>query len=109
VYGADLECIATHELAPRGHGEKLDPLGFHRRHLGRPAVDLDQLRGAFEGMGELAAEFFRKLSSGPPRQWSHGARRILLLRERYDTKDVNSALGHAARCRPLVAARQRYQ
>lgn len=97
VYGADLECIATHELAQRGEGKKLDPLGFHRRHPGRSAIDLDLLRSAFEQMGEHAKDFFRKVSSVPPRHWAHGARRILLLRERYDTHDVDSALGHAAR------------
>lgn len=97
VYGADLACIASHELAPRGRGQKLDPAGFHRRKPGRPAIDLDQLRSAFEQMGEHSTDFFKKLCSTPSRQWSHGARRILLLRERYDTKDLDSALAHAAR------------
>lgn len=97
VYAADLECIAAHELAPRGRGLKLDPKGFHHGQSRRPAIDLDQLRAAFEQMGEHAGEFIRRLSSGPPRQWSHGARRILLLRERYATEDVDAALGHAVR------------
>ena len=97
VYAADLECIAAHELAPRGRGLKIDPQGFHRSDRRRPAIDLDQIRAAFEQMGEHAAEFFRRLSSAPPRQWSHGARRILLLRERYATEDVDAALGHALR------------
>jgi hypothetical protein len=97
VYAADLECIASHELAPWGRGEKRDPHGFHRRHNRRPAIDLDQLQETFGQMGQLAAEFFRLLSVGPSRQWSHGARRILTLRERYSTEDVDSALGHAAR------------
>lgn len=97
VYAADLECIARHELAPRGQGLKLDPQGFHRRAARRPAIDLDQLRAAFEQMGEHSGEFFRRLSSGPPRHWSSSARRILLLRERYATQDVDAALGHAIR------------
>lgn len=96
VYRADLECIASHELAPRGRGCKLDPKGFHQRQSGRPAIDLDQLRTAFERMGDHAAEFFRLFSAGPSRHWSHGARRILTLRERYYTEHVDAALGHAA-------------
>jgi hypothetical protein len=47
-------------------------------------------------MGESAAAFFRLISLGAPRIWGHQARQILLLRERYDTADIDSALGHAA-------------
>jgi transposase len=96
IYAADLQCIARHELAPRGQGLKLDPLGFHKATR-RPAIDLDQLRLAFQRMGERSSEFFRLLSSGPPRQWAHAARRILLLRQRYATDDIDQALSHAAR------------
>ena len=97
IYAADLECVARHALAERGQGFKLDPLGFHSPARRRPAIDLDQLRVAFEHMGERSSEFFRMLCSGPPRQWSHAARRILLLRERYATDAIDHALGHAAR------------
>ena len=48
-------------------------------------------------MGEGAADFFGLLSDGPARTWSAPARRILTLRERYATADVDAALGHAAR------------
>ena len=48
-------------------------------------------------MGEQSGDFFRRLSSGPPRQWGAGARKILLLRERYATEALDAALGHAAR------------
>jgi len=48
-------------------------------------------------MGEGAAAFFQLMSAGPPRQWGHQARQILLLRERYDTADLDAALAHAAR------------
>jgi len=96
VYAADLACVARHELAPRGKGLRLDPAGLHPKP-GRPStVDLDQLRVAFEHMGELAARFFRLMSAGPPRLWGHQARQILLLRERFATTDLDAALGHAA-------------
>jgi hypothetical protein len=96
VYAANFECVARHELAERGGHHELDPAGLHHRG-GRPAIDLDQLRQTYEGMGEGAADFFRLLSSGPARTWSAPARRLLTLRERYATEDLDATLGHAAR------------
>ena len=96
VYAADLRCIARHELAPRGGGHKLDPHGYHPRPRRDGHADLDQLRSAFEQMGGGAHDFFRLLRCTPTRQWAHHARRILLLRERYDTSDLDAALAHAA-------------
>ena len=92
----DLQCIARHELAPRGAGRSIDPAGFHAQRKRKPAIDLDQLREVYEGMGQGASDFFALLSVGRPRQWSHPARRILLLRERYATSDLDAALAHAA-------------
>jgi len=97
VYGADLSCIARHELAPRGRGLKLDPHGFHPPAGHRAAADADQLRTTFESMGEQAADFFRLMSQAPPRVYCHQARRILTLRSRFDTADLLRALEHAAR------------
>lgn len=96
VYAADLRCIARHELAPRGADEKLDPEGLHPAPQRKSPLDLDQLRVAFEHMGERAAQFFRIMSAGAPRIWGHQARQILQLRERFDTNDLDAALGHAA-------------
>lgn len=96
VYAADFECVARHELAERGGHHEIDPAGLHHRR-GRPAIDLDQLRQTYEGMGSGAVDFFRLLSDGPARSWSAPARRILTLRERYATADIDAALGHAAR------------
>jgi transposase len=96
VYAADLSCVAHHELAPRGQGLKLDPAGLHPLPRRKSPIDLDQVKVAFEGMGERAAEFFRLMSLGAPRVWGAQARQILLLRERFRTADVDAALGHAA-------------
>lgn len=95
VYGADLSCIARHELAPRGQGLKLDPAGLHPPPGRQSPVDLEMLRAAFGQMGEDAAGFFRLMSAGPARIWAHQARQILLLRERYATGDLDAALRHA--------------
>jgi hypothetical protein len=54
VDAADLECIARHELAPRGQGLKLDPIGFHKATR-RPAIDLDQLRSDPEWISKRLA------------------------------------------------------
>jgi transposase len=97
VYAPDIRCIARHELGPRGGGHKFDPAGFHRRWQKQQVVDIDQLRVAYESMGPGATEFFRCLSAGPVRQWRHQARRILLLRERYTTQDLDAALLRAHR------------
>jgi transposase len=97
VYAADLQCIARHELAPKGAGLKVDPTGLHPAPQRKSPIDLAQLAVAFEGMGEGAASFFRLLSAGPPRVWGHQARCILLLRARFETADINAALAHAAR------------
>jgi transposase len=97
VYAADFTCVARHELAERGCLLEIDPNGLHRRRSRQPAIDLDQLKQAYEAMGEGAAVFFRLLSQGPARNWSTPARRILMLRDRYATQDVDAALGHAAR------------
>jgi transposase len=96
VYAADLRCVARHELAARGLGLTLDPTGYHPPPRGISAIDLDQLRLTFEQMGQGGTEFSRLLSATPPRLWGRQARQILLLRERYDTSDLDCALGHAA-------------
>ncbi len=95
VYAPDLSCIAQHTLAPRGGG--LDPGGFHEPRPHKPTIELGKLRDVYEGIGAGAADFFRAMSAGPARQWSYSARRILLLRQRYATEDLDAALGHAAR------------
>jgi hypothetical protein len=97
VYAADLECIARHELAPRGGAHKLDPSGFHRPSRRQSPIDTDQLAAAFAGLGDGAARFFALMSAGPIRSWGHQARQILVLRRRFETRDINAALAHAAR------------
>ena len=66
VYAPDLRCVAKYELRPRGGGEKLDPLGLHGHARRRQsAIDQEQLRTAFAGMGDHAAAFFTSLGLAP--------------------------------------------
>jgi transposase len=107
VYGPSLACLARYELRPRGRGEKIDPLGLHARpgRERQAAIDVDKLRAAFEQMGEGAAAFLPQLSAAYcTRICTRYARRILLLRARYDSTDVDAALAHAARFGALDAA-----
>jgi transposase len=97
VYGADLACIARHELGPRGQGLKLDPAGLHPLPRRKSPLDADQLALAFKGLGEGSEAFFRALTAVPHRGWAHQARCILLLRARYQTEDLDAALAHAER------------
>jgi hypothetical protein len=97
VYAADLRCVARHELALRGVGLSLDFAGLHPQPRQQTPINLDQVHVAFVNMGDNAARFFCMMSLGSPRAWGPQARQILLLRERYTTKQVGSALGHAAR------------
>ena len=97
VYAADFECIARHELAQRGRQLEIDPNGLHRRASSKSAVDLDQIQSAYTNMGTGAEHFIRLLKNSPTHRWSVPARRILTLRSRYATGDVDAALGHAAR------------
>lgn len=105
VYGPNLACLARYELRPRGRGDKVDPLGLHARPERQAAIDVDKLRATFEQMGQGAAAFLPQLSAAHvTRVWTHHARQILLLRDRYDSADVDAALAHAVRFGALDAA-----
>jgi len=95
VYAPDLRCIARHQLAPRGAGQKLDPQQLHPPARRQASVDLGQLRCTFEQMGERSLAFFQDLCVRYPRLAAHHARHILLLRERYSTESLDRALEHA--------------
>ncbi|MEY4515026.1 MAG: hypothetical protein RLZZ450_7148 [Pseudomonadota bacterium] len=98
AYAPDLTCVARHQLAPRGQALKLDPSGYHpspRRNS--TSLDVERLAETFAALGEGGQRFFQLLCSLPPRRWTFQARRILGLRARYDSADLDMALAHAAR------------
>ena len=95
VYAADLKCIARHELRRKGAGEKATLPEHRPARVGR-GPDLDQLRRAYQGLGEPAAHFLSAMEKAlSPKHAGYHARRILSLRERYDTIDLLPALAHA--------------
>jgi transposase len=95
VYSIDLRCIARHELRPTGAGEDVTLPG--RRPAARRGADLDQLRQAYQDLGEGAARFLQGLESAQPRSAAYHARLVLALRERFATHDLIKALVHATR------------
>lgn len=95
VYAADLKCVARHGLRRKGAGEK-STLPEHRPARVERGPDLDQLRTAYQGLGEPAAHFLSAMEKVlSPKLAGYHARRILSLRERYDTVDLLPALAHA--------------
>jgi transposase len=94
VYKADLSCIARHARWPRG-AQHYSVLPGHRRKNADSGPDLDQLRVAFDYLGEPANAFLAALEKRQPRSASYHARKILALREGFDTTDLLKALAHA--------------
>ena len=94
VYKADLTLIAHHALKPRGAQEYSILPGHRPRHADR-GPDLDQLRSTFDGLGEPANAFLSALEKREPRSAGYHARKILALRDGYDTGDLLEALAHA--------------
>lgn len=94
VYKADLSCIARHQLKPRGAGEDVILPG-HRPKYAERGPDLDQLRRAFADLGGEAATFLAALEKRESKTAGYHARRVLALREGYDTADLLKALSHA--------------
>jgi len=94
VYKTDLTCLARHPLLPRG-AQQYSVLAGHRPRHAEYGPDLDQLRRAFADLGDPAAAFLSALEKQKSRSAGFHARKILALREGYDTVDLCNALTHA--------------
>lgn len=94
VYKPDLSCLARHELKPRG-AQEYAVLPSHRPPRAEHGPDLDQLRLAFRDLGDPALAYLEALEKREPRSASYHARRVLLLREGYDSTELQEALSHA--------------
>ncbi len=94
IYKADLTCIARHPLCPRA-AQQQSILDGHRPRHAEHGPNLDQLRRAFADIGDPAAAFLDALEKHKHRAAGYHARRVLALREGYDTADLLGALSHA--------------
>ena len=88
-------------INPAASPSRLRPSAAARAARHRPArvergADLDQLRRAYEGLGEPVAHFLAAMEKAlTAKQAGYHARHILTLRERSDTVDLLPALAHA--------------
>jgi transposase len=94
VYKSDLTCIARHPLLPRG-AQRYSELPGHRPRHFESGPDLDHLRHVFQDLGEPGTDYLTALEKREPRSAGYHARRVLLLREGYDTAELCKALAHA--------------
>jgi len=94
VYTSDLSCIARHGLLPRG-AQLCSTLDGHRPRHAEHGPELDQLRRAYAELGEPAEGYLMALERREPRSAGYHARKVLALREGYDTADLLAALAHA--------------
>jgi len=94
VYKPDLTCIARHPLLPRG-AQRHSELPGHRPRYAESGPDLDQLRQVFQDLGEPGTDYLTALEKQQPRSAGYHARKVLLLREGYDTAQLCKALAQA--------------
>lgn len=94
VYKTDLSCLARHELKPRG-AQEYSILPGHRPPCIEHGPGLEQLRRAFQDLGDPGAEYLAALEKRESRSASYHARKVLALREGYDTFELLKALSHA--------------
>jgi transposase len=94
IYKGDLTCIARHPLLPRG-AELTSDLPGHRPQGAERGPDLDQLRRTFQNLGDIGAEYLAALEKRLSRSAGYHARKVLVLREGWDTAELLKALSHA--------------
>jgi transposase len=94
IYKPDLTIIARHALLPRGAQEK-SVLDGHRPHHAERGPELDQLRRVFADLGGPASTFLAAIEKHLHRSAGYHARKVLALRDAYDTSDLLAALEHA--------------
>jgi transposase len=93
IYGPELDLIAQHTRFADG-ARKTDELPEHRRDK-KVRYGIEPVRETFCGLGPKASDFLAGLAERQPRNGGFHARRILLLREHYESEDIHKALEHA--------------
>jgi len=95
IYSQDLDLIASHERLPVGACQKLENPA-HRSHP-KARYGLETVKEAFLALGAAAASFLTGLKEKHPHNCGFHARHILILKEKYNTFDIDKALAHATR------------
>jgi transposase len=95
IYSPHIDRIASHQRKPAGHAIICeDPEHRKYKHI---RYGLEPIREAFERLGDNAPEFLAGLRVKHPHLCGFHARRILLLKERYNSDDIDNACGRANR------------
>ena len=93
IYSPFVELIASHQRKPDGHGiVSEEPRHRKYKHV---RYGIEPVREAFERLGDNASEFLAGLRQKHPRFCGFHARHILLLKERYNSDDIDKACGRA--------------
>ena len=100
IYNSTLTLIATHPRQMAGQGVVCEDTA-HR--VTKVRYGLEPVREAFERLGENARIFLAGLTDKHPNNGGFHARRILLLRERYDACDIDLACEWATRYKAFDA------
>lgn len=95
IYSPYIELIARHERCVNGHGQTCEEPA-HRQSK-KVRYGLEPIRETFERLGDHAPAFLAGLQNKHPRHCGFHARRILLLKERYNADDIDRACGRACR------------
>lgn len=93
IYSPYIELIATHGRRPNGEGAVCEESAHRKAENIR--YGLEPVRDAFERMGEEARIFLAGLQGKHPHRCGFYARRILLLKDRYNADDINRACKRA--------------
>lgn len=94
IYAPDLSLVAAHQLMRKGQGQIARLSNRKRPASSRRGADLEQLRQAYNDLGEQALSYFEGLISRHPRSAGYQAKKVLALRDRYSTTDLLKALSH---------------
>lgn len=95
IYSPYIELIATHQRCGSGCAQTLEEPA-HRQSK-KIRYGLEPIRETFERLGEHATDFLIGLQNKHPHHCGFHARRILLLKERYNSLDIDKACGRARR------------
>lgn len=96
VYSPEIEEVARHErLADSAHHKT--ELPHHRSGIKTMRYGLEPVRQRFLDLGNATEDFLTGLQRKFPRSCGYHARRILQMKETYDSCDIHRALLHAMR------------
>ena len=96
VFSPEIRQVACHERCPDSAHETRE-LPEHRAYQKAARYGLEPVRETFLALGDATEDFLVGLQRSFPRNSGYHARRILLLKDTYNSDDIHRALLHALR------------